>query len=123
MGKSSYDSSRRSQDMMAGKADRALKREKRLREEGKLEILTSKEDLKRQINSMERGKDFRTLYPTFARWECELKEKINLHIAIDEISGYTKYKGIKAYQWIQSLYEKSISPKMAVIEIKKLLNW
>lgn len=123
MGKNGYDSSRRSQDMMAGKVDRAIKKERQLRREGKYEFISEKEKLKKQFDLIEKKSEFSIVYPTFAIWEHKLKSEINLDVILKEISEFTDHKGIKAYQWIKSLYQNSITPKMAVLEIKKLLNW
>ena len=119
MGGGNWDKIHAWQNRAAGQVDRAIAREKKLKEEGRWKEPTP-----------EKPKDpdaWDTRYPSYVAWENALAEisRYNVNGILRELRDYADMntQPQQAYNWLKSLYNSKTEPRDAWNTIKEKLHW
>ena len=102
----------------ADSIDRALNREKRMKENG-----TWREPVEAKIKHPD-DMTFRDNWPQFSKWQRALDDIFNLGNALSELRDYCDMKGPQEpLLWVKDMYNQEIEPKQAKELIRTKLHW
>ena len=115
----------RTQNKHAAGVDRAIAREKKLKEQGlwKEPLHWSKEPVPKSWAE----KNFKERYPRFVIWELRLEEAATMGVdkMLSELRDYCGYdkEPQQAYNWFKKMHADEVEPRVAWSVIKNKLGW